>query len=120
MSQDHADIYRRLGVEPVVNCGSSRSVYGNSTQSDPVRTAMESASHHHVIMEELGDAAGQRLAELTGTEWGLVTAGSATGLALGAARVAFPACGGRGGGPGPPPRPPAVRPGRRGVAMLEG
>ncbi|MEC9152324.1 MAG: aminotransferase class V-fold PLP-dependent enzyme [Pseudomonadota bacterium] len=85
MSQDHADIYRRLGVEPVVNCGSSRSVYGNSTQSDPVRTAMESASHHHVIMEELGDAAGQRLSELTGTEWGLVTAGSATGLALGAA-----------------------------------
>ena len=85
LSQDHAEIYRRLGVEPVVNCGSSRSVYGNSTQSDLVRAAMESASHHHVIMEELGEAVGQRLGELTGTEWGLVTAGSATGLALGAA-----------------------------------
>ncbi len=85
MKQEHASIYRHLGVEPIINCGSSRSVYGNSTMSDPVREAMESASHHYVIMEELGEAAGRRLAELTGAEWGLVTAGSATGLALGAA-----------------------------------
>ena len=53
--------------------------------SDPVRSAMESASHHYVILEELGEAVGRRLAELTGAEWGMVTAGSATGLALGAA-----------------------------------
>ncbi len=85
MSQDHTAIYRRLGVEPIINCGSSRSVYGNSTMSDPVRAAMESASHHYVILEELGDAVGRRLAKLTGAEWGMVTAGSATGLALGAA-----------------------------------
>lgn len=85
MNQEHASVYRNLGVEPVVNCGSSRSVYGNSTMSDPVRAAMDSASYHHVIMEELGEAVGSRLAELTGAEWGLVTAGSATGMALGAA-----------------------------------
>ena len=85
LKQEHASIYQRLGVEPIVNCGSSRSVYGNSTMSDPVREAMESASHHYVIMEELGEAVGRRLAELTGAEWGLVTAGSATGLALAAA-----------------------------------
>ena len=64
MNQEHASVYRKLGVEPVVNCGSSRSVYGNSTMSDPVRAAMESASFHHVIMEELGEAVGSRLAEL--------------------------------------------------------
>lgn len=85
MKQEHASVYRKLGVEPIINCGSSRSVYGNSTMSDPVREAMGSASHHYVILEELGEAAGRRLAELTGAEWGLVTAGSATGLALGAA-----------------------------------
>jgi len=85
VNQEHASVYRKLGLEPVVNCGSSRSVYGNSTMSDPVRAAMDSASHHHVIMEELGEAVGHRLAELTGAEWGLVTAGSATGMALGAA-----------------------------------
>lgn len=88
MKEEHADVYRKLGVEPIVNCGSSRSVYGNSTMSDPVRTAMERASHNHVIMSELGEAVGRRLGELTGTEWGLVTAGSATGLALGAAACA--------------------------------
>ena len=60
--QETAAVYRRLGVEPIVNCGSSRSVYGNSTMSDPVRDAMESASHHHVILEELAEAVGQRLA----------------------------------------------------------
>lgn len=49
---------------------------------------MESASFNHVIMSELGEAAGARLAELTGAEWGLVTAGSATGLALGTAACA--------------------------------
>jgi len=53
--------------------------------SNPVRDAMESASHNYVIMEELGEAIGRRLAELTGAEWGIVTAGSAAGLALGAA-----------------------------------
>ena len=85
MKQEPASIYRRLGVEPNVNCGSSRSVYGNSTMSDPVRDAMESASHNYVILEELGEAVGRRLADLTGAEWGIVTAGSAAGLSLGAA-----------------------------------
>ena len=85
MDEEHLDVYRKLGVEPVVNCGSSRSVYGNSTMSDQVRAAMTSASYNHVIMSELGEAAGRRLSRLTGAEWGMVTAGSATGLALGTA-----------------------------------
>jgi len=85
LKQEHAPIYRKLGVEPIINCGSSRSVYGNSTMSDPVRDAMESASHNYVILEELGEAVGRRLADLTGAEWGIVTAGSAAGLSLGAA-----------------------------------
>ena len=58
MDEEHVDVYRKLGVEPVVNCGSSRSVYGNSTMSDQVRAAMTSASYNHVIMSELGEAAG--------------------------------------------------------------
>lgn len=85
LKQEQASVYRDLGVEPIVNCGSSRSVYGNSTMSDEVREAMEQASHNYVILEELGEAVGHRLAALTGAEWGLVTAGSATGLSLGAA-----------------------------------
>ena len=85
MDEEHVDVYRKLGVEPVVNCGSSRSVYGNSTMSDQVRAAMTSASYNHVIMSELGEAAGRRLSRLTGAEWGMVPAAAATGLALGTA-----------------------------------
>ncbi len=85
MNEESATVYRQLGVEPIVNCGSSRSVYGNSVPSDAVREAMDGASRHYVILEELGEAAGRRLAALTGAEWGMITAGSATGLALGAA-----------------------------------
>lgn len=85
MSHDTNSIYRQLGVEPVVNCGSSRSFYGSSTMSDPVREAIVSASRDYVLMSELGEAVGKRLSELTGAEWGVVTAGSAGGLALGAA-----------------------------------
>lgn len=78
-------IYRKLGVEPFINCGFSRSFYGNSVPSDGVRAAMDSAARDYVLMSELGEAAGRRLAELTGAEWGMVTSGSAGGLTLAAA-----------------------------------
>ena len=60
MNEESAAVYRQLGVEPIVNCGSSRSVYGNSVPSDAVREAMDNASRHYVILEELGEAAGRR------------------------------------------------------------
>lgn len=78
-------IYRKLGVELFVNCGFSRSFYGNSTPSEGVRAAMDSAARDHVLMAELAEAAGRRLAELTGAEWGMVASGSAGGLTLAAA-----------------------------------
>ena len=58
LKQEHASIYQRLGVEPIVNCGSSRSVYGNSTMSDPVREAMESCSAPGSLDTSLSHAAG--------------------------------------------------------------
>ncbi|TBW41290.1 hypothetical protein EYW49_00770 [Siculibacillus lacustris] len=75
-------IYRRFGVEPVVNCGGYRSFYGNSAPPEAVRRAMSDAAGGFVLMTELAEAAGRRLAELTGAEWGLVTAGSAAALTL--------------------------------------
>ena len=70
-------VFQKLGIEPVVNCGASRSFYGSSIMSDPVREAIDSASRDYVLMSELGDAVGRRLSELTGAEWGVVSAGSA-------------------------------------------
>jgi D-glucosaminate-6-phosphate ammonia-lyase len=80
-----ASIYEALGVRPIINCGSVRTIYGNSLMLDRVRLAMDHAAREFVLLEELAEAIGVRLARLTGAEWGMVTAGSAAGLALAAA-----------------------------------
>jgi D-glucosaminate-6-phosphate ammonia-lyase len=41
---------------------------------------MEAAAHNFVQYDELADGIGQRLADLTGAEWGMVSAGCAAGL----------------------------------------
>jgi seryl-tRNA(Sec) selenium transferase len=53
--------------------------------TEPVQLAMRQAARNFVLLDELADCVGARLAELTGAEWGMVTAGSAAGLALAAA-----------------------------------
>src|SRR4029078_6046161 len=45
-----------------------------------VRAAMDAASKYFVQIDELADAVGRRFAELTGAEWGMVSAGCAAGL----------------------------------------
>lgn len=74
----------RLGVFPIINCGSMRSFYGNTVALPEVVEAMAEAAQTHVIMEELQEAVSLRLAELTGFEAGLVTCGSAAALFLAA------------------------------------
>lgn len=83
--EDMSTPYRDLGVEPIINCGASRSFYGNSAIDDDVAMAMHAASRNFVMMRELADAVGNRLAEVTGTPWGMVSAGTAGALALAAA-----------------------------------
>lgn len=75
-------IYRELGVEPIINCAGVRTNYGGSNPGPDVLIAMEAAGEAFVDMDELMAGVGQRLAELTGAEWGIVTSGSAAGLAL--------------------------------------
>lgn len=75
----------RLGIVPVINCGSMRSFYGNTAALPEVIEAMADAAGQHIIMDELQRAVSKRLAELTGFEAGLVTAGSAAALFLSAA-----------------------------------
>src|ERR1700722_14171447 len=77
--------YLMLGVRPFINCCSVRTMHGGSLILPQVRDAMAEASRHFVNLDELMEAAGQRLAELTGAEWGIVTCGSAAAVALGTA-----------------------------------
>ena len=74
--------YLALGVRPFINCASVRTLHSGSLMLPEVRAAVAQASRQFVNMEELMEAAGRRIAELTGAEWGLVTCGSAAALTL--------------------------------------
>src|SRR5216117_3393789 len=76
------EIYQSIGVEPIINCRGTFTIIGGSVERPEVRAAMDAASRYFVQIDELADAVGQRLAELTGAEWGMVSAGCAAGLKL--------------------------------------
>lgn len=79
------DVYRRLGVVPIINCTGTRTTYGGSNPTQNVIDAMTAAARSFVDLDELAEAVGARIAELTGAEWGIVTAGSTAALVLAAA-----------------------------------
>jgi L-seryl-tRNA(Ser) seleniumtransferase len=73
-------IYQSIGVEPVINCRGTFTIIGGSVERPEVRAAMDAASKYFVQIDELADAVGRRFAELTGAEWGMVSAGCAAGM----------------------------------------
>jgi L-seryl-tRNA(Ser) seleniumtransferase len=70
-----ADMYRSIGVRPVINARGTFTIITGSQTLPEVKRAMEQASRSFVNMDELMDGVSKRLAELTGAEWGIVTAG---------------------------------------------
>jgi L-seryl-tRNA(Ser) seleniumtransferase len=76
-----SDIYQSIGVRPIINCRGTLTVIGGSLELPEVRAAADAAAQHYVVLDEMMDAIGARLAELTGAEWGMVSAGCAAGLA---------------------------------------
>ena len=84
-TERNANPYIALGVRPFINCCSVRTMHGGSLMLPQVRAAMDQASRQFVNLDELMEAAGRRLAELTGAEWGIVTCGSAAAVALASA-----------------------------------
>jgi uncharacterized pyridoxal phosphate-dependent enzyme len=76
-----ANVYRRLGVKTVINCRGTWTYLSGSLEWPEVRAAQVEAAQHFVNMLELQRAAGQRLAELTGAESGMITSGAAGAMA---------------------------------------
>lgn len=74
------DIYQSIGVPPLVNARGTYTILSGSTMLPEVRAAMDAAAQHYVHLDELAEAVGARLAELTKAEWGLVTVGCAAAL----------------------------------------
>src|SRR5215204_5225713 len=74
------NIFQSIGVEPVINCRGTFTIIGGSIERPEVRAAMEAASKDFIQYDELADGIGRRLAEITGAEWGMVSAGCAAGM----------------------------------------
>lgn len=75
-----AEIYQSIGVEPVINCRGTFTIIGGSSELPEVRAAMDHATRYFAQMDEVAFAVGQRLHEITGAEWGMVSSGCAAGL----------------------------------------
>lgn len=78
--QPGPQIFQSIGVEPIINCMGTFTIIGGSLERASVRAAMEAASKNFVQYDELAYAIGQRLADITKAEWGMVSAGCAAGL----------------------------------------
>jgi len=74
------NIFQKMGVEPVINCRGTFTMIGGSIERPEVTEAKVAASKFFVQVDELAFAAGRRLAELTGAEWGMVPCGCAAGM----------------------------------------
>ena len=76
------NIYQSIGVRPLINCRGTLTIIGGSIEWPEVRAAKDLANQQHVQLDELMEAVGRRLGELTGAEWGMVSAGCAAALSL--------------------------------------
>jgi len=74
------NIYEKIGVKPLINCQGTFTILSGSQSLPEVKKAMDEASRHYVHLDELMEKVGLRLAELTGAEFGIVTAGCAAAL----------------------------------------
>jgi uncharacterized pyridoxal phosphate-dependent enzyme len=75
-----ADVYKAIGVRPLINCRGTFTIIGGSIELPEVRAAKSAANQQYVQLDELMDAVGKRLGELTGAEWGMVSAGCAAAM----------------------------------------
>ena len=83
---DHpADIYRALGVTPIIHAAGTTTRYGGTKLRPEVMEVMNKAATVMVDMEELNRQAGKVIAEVTGAAAGFVSSGAAGGLILQAA-----------------------------------
>jgi D-glucosaminate-6-phosphate ammonia-lyase len=77
-------IYRRIGVEPIVNASTTMTRFGGSLMPAAVLEAMRQAAECFVDVVELQESVGRRIAQLTRNEAAFVSGGAAAGLFLSA------------------------------------
>jgi L-seryl-tRNA(Ser) seleniumtransferase len=75
-------IYKRFGVEPVINVVGAWTMFGGALMEKEALRAMEEAAKEAVRLDELQAAASKVIAEITHAEAGFVTSGAAAGMTL--------------------------------------
>ena len=78
-------IYEEIGVRPIIHAGGTNTDHGGSRMRPEVIEAMARASQSYVPIVELNRKVGEFIAEITGAEAGMVTAGAGSGIVLSAA-----------------------------------
>ena len=78
----HGEIYRQLGVRPLINAAGTYTTLTGSVIPPQVRQAMEAASQCFVPLIELQQAAGARIARLLNLDAAMVTSGAAGAIRL--------------------------------------
>ena len=81
------DYFRELGVRPFINAAGTYTAMTASLMPPEVMAAINYASTQYVMLDELHDRVGQRIATLLRCEAAMVTSGAASALTLGTAGV---------------------------------
>ena len=81
------DYFRDLGVRPFINAAGTYTAMTASLMPPEVMEAINYASRHYVMLDELHDKVGERIAALVHAEGAMVTSGAAAALTLGTAAV---------------------------------
>ena len=77
--------YSEIGARPFINCTATVTINGGSRLLPQVIDAIEHASHYHVNLDHLMEAAGKRIAALLDVPCAMVSSGAAGALAHAAA-----------------------------------
>jgi D-glucosaminate-6-phosphate ammonia-lyase len=84
-SIDGYDLFRHIGVSPVINASGIYTDLGGSRLSPKAWAAAAALNDHFVRMTDLLDKSGERIADLLGVEAARITPGAAAGIFLGTA-----------------------------------
>ena len=76
------NLFTRIGVRPLVNGRGTFTIISGSCSLPQVKQAMYDASFYFVHLDELMEAVGRELGQLTGAEWGIATTGCEAAIAL--------------------------------------
>src|SRR5258708_6553044 len=82
LAAEHGEIYRQLGVRPLINAAGTYTVLRGWFVRGRARRTMEAASRSFVHLQDLQKAVGERIAKMLGLESAMVTSGAACSIML--------------------------------------